>query len=69
MSGNYIGIIGIAVILGIAVLLSTNRKAISLRTVGAAFGLQVAIAAFVLYVDWGKSMIQSVSGGVQAVID
>ena len=57
MSGNYIGIAGIAVILTIAVLLSTNRKAIRLRTVGAAFGLQIVIAAFVLYLDWGKRMI------------
>ena len=61
MSGNYIGIIGIGVILSIALLLSTNRKAIRFRVVGAAFGLQVAVAAFVLYLDWGKSMIQSIS--------
>ena len=69
MLGNYIGIIGITVILGIALLLSTNRKAIRLRTVGAAFGLQVAVAAFVLYLDWGKSMIVFISRAVQAVID
>ena len=69
MSGNYIGIIGIGVILSIALLFSTNRKAINLRVVGAAFGLQVSIAAFVLYLDWGKRMIQSISGAVQAVID
>ncbi len=69
MQGNYIGIIGITVIIGIALLLSTNRKAIRLRTVGAAFGLQVAVAAFVLYLDWGKSMIVFISRAVQAVID
>lgn len=69
MAGNFIGIIGISVILGIAWLLSTNRGAIRLRTVGAAFGLQVAIAAFVLYLDWGKRMIEVISAGVQAVID
>ena len=69
MSGNYIGLIGIAVILGIAWLLSSNRKGIKLRIVGAAFGLQVAIAALVLYLDWGKRMIESMSYGVQAVID
>ena len=56
-------------LLGIAWLLSSNRKGIRLRTVGAAFGLQLAIAAFVLYLDWGKRMIQSMSYGVQAVID
>jgi len=69
MSVNYIGIVGIVVILAIALALSTNRKAIKLRTVGAAFGLQVAIAGFVLYSDWGSQMIVGISVGVQAVID
>ena len=69
MSGNYIGLLGIVVILGIAVALSTNRKAISLRIVGSAFVLQAAIAAFVLYFDAGKQVIQTLSNGVQAVID
>ena len=69
MSGNYIGIVGIVVILGLALLLSTNRKGINVRVVGAALGLQIAIAAFVLYLDWGKRMIEGISFGVQAVID
>ncbi len=69
MSGSLIGLVGIAIILGGAYLFSGNRKAISLRIVGAAFGLQVAIAAFVLYFDWGKRAIEKISGGVQAVID
>lgn len=69
MSGNYIGILGMAVILGLALLLSTNRKGINLRVVGAAFGLQIAVAAFVLYLDWGKRMIETISFGVQAVIN
>jgi nucleoside permease NupC len=47
--GNFIGLAGIAVILGIAVLFSSNRKAIQLRIVGAAFALQVLIATLVLY--------------------
>jgi CNT family concentrative nucleoside transporter len=69
MSGNYIGILGMAVILGLALLLSTNRKKISLRVVGAAFGLQIVIAAFVLYLPWGKRTIEALSFGVQSVID
>ncbi len=69
MSGNLIGLAGIAVILGAAVLFSGNRKAISFRIVGAAFALQVAIAVFVLYFDWGKLAIEKISGGVQAIID
>ncbi len=69
MSGNLIGLAGIVVILGAAYLFSSNRKAINLRIVGAAFALQVVIATFVLYFDWGKRAIEKISGGVQAVID
>jgi len=69
MSGNLIGLAGIAVILGAAYSFSGNRKAINLRIVGAAFALQIAIAFFVLYFDWGKRAIEKISGGVQAVID
>jgi len=69
MAGNFIGIAGMAVIIGIALLFSSNRKAINLRIVGAAFALQIAVAAFVLYLDAGKRAIESLSAGVQAVID
>ncbi len=66
--GNYIGLAGIVVILGIAVLFSSNRKAINLRIVGAAFGLQVVIAFFVLYFDAGRATIDALSGGVLKII-
>lgn len=69
MAGSFIGLAGMAVIIGIAVLFSSNRKAINLRVVGAAFALQISVAAFVLYVDAGKRAIESLSIGVQAVID
>ena len=67
--GNLIGLAGIAVILGIAVLFSSNRKAIQLRIVGAAFALQVVIATIVLYWEWGQQGIAVMSSGVMAVID
>ncbi len=66
--GNFIGLAGIVVILGIAVLFSSNRKAINIRIVGAAFALQVAIAAFVLYFDAGRAVIDTLSAGVLKVI-
>ena len=66
--GNFIGLAGIVVILGIAVLFSSNRKAINLRIVGAAFGLQAAIATFVLYFDAGRAVIDTLSSGVLKVI-
>jgi CNT family concentrative nucleoside transporter len=61
-------LVGIGLILGFAVLLSTNRKAISLRIVLSAFALQVAIAALVLYVPAGKQAVLAMSHGVEAVI-
>ena len=67
--GNFIGLAGIAVILGIAVLFSSNRKAIQLRIVGAAFALQVVIATIVLYWERGQQGIAIMSSGVMAVID
>jgi CNT family concentrative nucleoside transporter len=66
--GNYIGILGVVVILGIAYAFSSNRKAINLRVVGAALALQAAIAAFVLYFDWGRNAIRFLSDGVLAII-
>lgn len=66
--GNYIGILGIVVILGIAFAFSDNRKAINIRVVGAALALQAAIAAFVLYFDAGRSVIEALSGGVLSII-
>lgn len=64
-----IGLVGIVVILAIAVLLSTNRRAIKLRIVGAAFALQVTLAALVLYVPAGRRAIDWLSTGVLAVIN
>ena len=67
--GNFIGLAGIVAILGIAVLFSSNRKAINFRIVGAAFALQVVIAATVLYWSGGQKAINALSQGVLAVID
>jgi len=68
MPQNLIGIVGIIVILGLAVLFSSNRRAPNLRVVGAAFALQAAIATFVLYFDTGRAAIRGLSTGVLAVI-
>ena len=61
--------IGIFVILGLAFLLSSNRKAINWRTVSVAFILQISLAAFVLYVPFGKDVLEGISQGVQGIID
>ena len=59
---------GIAFLLGVAALLSTDRKAINLRTVSTAFGLQVAIAAVIMYSSAGLVVLDAMVTGVRAVI-
>jgi concentrative nucleoside transporter, CNT family len=65
----WITLIGIIVLLGLAVLLSDDRKNINLRVVGSAFALQAAVAVFVLWLPFGKGVLTSISNGVQVVID
>ncbi|PSW18936.1 NupC/NupG family nucleoside CNT transporter [Photobacterium sanctipauli] len=62
-------LIGMVVLLAIAVLLSEDRKAINLRTVGGAFAIQFTLGAFVLYVPWGQQALGAFSQGVSNVID
>jgi CNT family concentrative nucleoside transporter len=59
-----IGFAGILLILLIAVALSSDRRAIRPRVVGAAFALQALIAWLVLHVPAGKAVIAGMSHGV-----
>ncbi|KAA8999418.1 NupC/NupG family nucleoside CNT transporter [Affinibrenneria salicis] len=61
-------LVGMAVLVLVAILVSSNRKAIKLRTVLSAFLLQVGIGALVLYVPWGRKVLGSLSEGVTNVI-
>ncbi|MCE0486062.1 NupC/NupG family nucleoside CNT transporter [Ornithinimicrobium sediminis] len=63
------GLGGMAVLLALAVLLSTDRRAIRLRTVGAALALQVSFGVIVLYWPTGQEALRLASEGVQAVIN
>lgn len=62
-------LVGIVVILGIAFLLSTGKKRIKLRVVGAAFALQALMALLVLRTPWGVVAIEFLSNGVIALLD
>jgi CNT family concentrative nucleoside transporter len=55
-------------ILALAILLSSNRRAIRLRVVAAAFALQAGFAALVLYVPLGNRMLQGAAGGVESLL-
>ncbi|MEF1285768.1 NupC/NupG family nucleoside CNT transporter [Vibrio sp. M250220] len=64
----FMSIVGMIVLLGLAVLLSDNRKAINFRTVGGAFAIQFILGAFILYVPWGQELLKNFSDGVSSVI-
>jgi concentrative nucleoside transporter, CNT family len=59
---------GMAVIILIAILLSSNRKAIRPRVVLAAFALQAGLAALVLYVPLGNRALQGAAAGVSNLL-
>ena len=62
-------LLGVAGLLGIALLLSDNRRAICLRTVFGAFVIQTILCAFVLHIPIGQTALVSISEGVQHIID
>ena len=59
---------GILIILAIAVALSTNRRAIRLRVVAAAFALQAGFAVLVLGTQVGRDVIGGMSAGVSNLL-
>ena len=61
-------LLGIAVLLLIAFIFSTNRRGIRLRTVLPALLAQVGIGAFILFVPIGKSVLSAAAGGVNHVL-
>ncbi len=61
-------LLGVAVILLIAYAFSNRKKDINLRVVGAAFGLQLFFAVFVLYIPFGKTVLGGLAEGVSAVL-
>ncbi len=62
-------LIGMLVFVGIAVLISENRKYIRLRTVLGAFALQLLIACFIFYVPFGKGMLLYLTGSVSKIME
>lgn len=63
-----LNLVGIALILAVAMLASSDRKAIRLRVVGAAFALQAGFAALVLYVPAGNRVLQAMAFGVTELL-
>ncbi|GGM28826.1 nucleoside permease [Pseudomonas asuensis] len=62
-----ISLVGMAVLVAIAIALSSHRRAIKPRTVLWAFALQVVLGAFALYVPWGQSTLATASNAVSSL--
>jgi CNT family concentrative nucleoside transporter len=65
--GRFTGLIGLAVILGVAWLFSAHKRAIKLRIVAWGVGLQFAFAVLVLKTDFGK-VFQAIGTAVNAML-
>ena len=66
--GRFTGILGIGVILGLAWLFSTDRKAIKLKTVLWGFGLQLALGFFVLKSSIGGKIFGFLGNGANKLL-
>src|SRR5215471_3159706 len=67
--GRFTGILGIAVILGLAFLFSTDRRAIKLKTVAWGLGLQIVLGIFVLQVQSGRIIFQTLGYYAKHLLD
>ena len=63
-----ISLFGMLILLSIGFIISKHRSNINWRTICVAFLLQFAIGAFALYFPIGRSVLESVSGGVSGVL-
>ena len=61
-------LLGMVVLIFIAIIFSSNRRAIKFRTVFGAFIIQMTMGAFVLYVPAGRRTLETVSDAVSNVI-
>lgn len=69
MTSRLISLLGLVVMIGIAVLLSKNRKKISWKMVAASLGFQLVFALLVLATAPGKQFFLWVNGFVMAVLN
>lgn len=60
MTDILFGILGLAVLIGIAFLFSNNKKYIKWQQVGMGIGLQVVFAIFVLLTPWGAMVFNAI---------
>ncbi len=67
--GRLTGLLGLASMLGLAYLFSSNRKAIRFRTVGLGLLLQFLFAIFVLRFNFGRQLLEWAGHGVEKFLE
>ena len=63
-----IGLLGLALLYGIAFAFSENRSAVSLRLVAWGMSLQVALGLIIIRTDWGTALFSAMGDGVHAML-
>jgi CNT family concentrative nucleoside transporter len=66
--GRFVGVLGMAVLLGLAFLFSTDRKAIQRKTVLWGLGLQLAFGIFILKFEIGRRIFEVAGDGVNKLL-
>jgi CNT family concentrative nucleoside transporter len=66
--GRYTGILGLLTMLALAYTFSTDRKAIRGKTVAWGLGLQIVFAIFVLRIDVGRRIFQTIGDAANRVL-
>src|SRR6056297_2432140 len=61
--GDLIGLLGIVLLLGIAWLFSEHRRQVQWQTISVGLALQLALAIFVLWVPFGKTVFEALGAG------
>jgi concentrative nucleoside transporter, CNT family len=66
--GRFTGVLGLLVMLGLAYLFSSNRRAIQMKTVAWGLGLQIVIAYFVLRFEAGRVLFEKMGAAVNKLL-
>ena len=67
--GRLVGLLGLAAMIALAYLFSTDRKAIRLKTIAWGLGLQVSFAFFVLHFEIGRRIFQLAGDKVNQLLN
>jgi concentrative nucleoside transporter, CNT family len=66
---RFFGLIGVVLILGLAFLLSNNKRAISMRVVLSGLALQLGLAIFILKVSIGQQLFETLGRWITKLLD